>query len=146
MEVRVERLIDALRAARHQDGVAAAPGAAAPEKSFVTLAELMNVAQQEFPSADALSHEQATRLTQAILDLWKSFGIEAVYPEGFPPHLFYPLLVAKLSAFRVAHDKGVPTKTIYVEFCGYDPAHCPFGRKYCQTCWDDGVEQEMLQA
>lgn len=145
MDGRVERLIDALRAARHQDGVVAARGVPASEKSFVTLAELMNVAQQEFPSADALSHEQAASLTQAILDLWKSFGVEAVYPEGFPPHLLYPLLVAKFATFRVAHDSGVPTKTIYVEFCDYDPAHCPFGRKYCQTCWDDGVEQEMLQ-
>lgn len=148
MEGSVERLIDELNALRRPIGGAdAAVGETRPqEKPSCTLAELMGVSPEAFPANDKIDPEQAARLTQAILDLWKSFGVKAVYPEGFPPYLLYPLLVTKFTDFRVAHDSGVPTKTIYVEFCDYNPAHCPFGRKYCQTCWDDGAEQEMLQA
>lgn len=147
MEDCVERLIEELRAAcRRHDATLVAPETSTPGEGFVTLAESMNVAPHKFPAAAALSQEQAARLTQAILDLWHSFDVEAVYPEGFPPHLLYPLLVAKFADFRVAIAKNATTKTVYVGFCDYNPAHCPFGRKYCQICWDDCAEQEMLQA
>ena len=148
MEDQVERLINELRAARHrkEKNHSAVPEARAPGKPLPTLAELMGVDPRTFLPADKLSPEQAARLTQAILGLWKDWGIEAVYPEDFPPHLFYPLLVAKFFDFRVPDNGYAPGKTIYVGFCDYNPARCPFGRKYCPTCWDDGAEQEMLQA
>ena len=148
MEDHVERLVNDLRGARHREGKSrpAAPETQAQGKPLPTLAELMGVNPQTFPPADKLSPEQATHLTQAILDLWKDWNVEAVYPEDFPPPLLYPHLVAKFAGFRVHANEYVSGKTIYVGFCDYDPARCPFGRKYCQICWDDGAEQEMLQA
>ena len=118
----------------------------AEEQFFPTLAELMGINPEVFPAVAKLSDTQTERLTAAVLALWKSYSIEAVYPEDFPSRLLYPLLIAKFKDFRVSVSPSARNKPVYVEFCDYNYEHCPFGRKYCQICWDEGVEQEMIQA
>lgn len=106
------------------------------EKPLITLSEVMGIDPAVFPDSEKLTEEQAAKLARNILALWKYYFIEAVYPENFPMHRLYPLLVKKFSE-KCMYFGCISGGTTYIEFCEYDPAHCPFGREYCDQCWDN---------
>lgn len=84
-----------------------------------------------FPPTEKITIQQAETLADEILQLWQHFNINAVYPENFPKHKLYPLLVSKFSEPFLYFPMGITG----IEFCDYDSSHCPFGIEYC-TCKD----------
>jgi hypothetical protein len=80
-----------------------------------------------FPPVEKLSNGQAELLADEILELWQHFNIEASYPDNFPKHRLYPLLVNKFREPFLYFPMGITG----IEFCDYDPSKCPFGNEYC---------------
>ena len=88
-----------------------------------------------FPPSDRLSDEQATILTNEILELWQQFNIDVVVPPNFPLPRLYPLLVKKFTEPFLYFPMGMTS----IEFCDYDVSKCPFGDEYCM-CKDIDTE------
>ena len=139
MDEYVERLVEDLQnTGRANRGLQ--PGNAETRRAYVaeagggkTLAEITGVEPTVFPAREKLTDAQAEKLARAVLALWKQHGVEADYPADFPLARLYPLLLVKFSE-KIPHFGG---GSAHVEFCDYDPEHCPFGRRYCQVCWDN---------
>ncbi|GAB4409618.1 MAG: hypothetical protein OHK0039_13450 [Bacteroidia bacterium] len=92
------------------------------------MADLFDLGVEAFPPVLELSQVQAADLAQAILDLWRSISIEADLPPGMPLHLAYPVLVQRWAGEPVA---VVQQGSVHVEFCTYEPGHCPWPQQWC---------------
>ena len=93
-----------------------------------------------FPHSEKLDDKQLKELVSAIEQLWKAYNFYPVYPENLPVKRKYELLVEKLDGDKVQYISEGRT---HIEFCWYEPEHCPFGWNYCECKYDiEEWEQE----
>ena len=85
--------------------------------------EKMGLTQEQFPSADYWSDEEAALLEKAINDLFQHYNLAADYPKNLPPKMAYTTLVGALEK----HAPIMPYGEWHLEFCNYEPSECPFG-------------------
>jgi hypothetical protein len=101
------------------------------EEPDIPMYKILGIDPVVFPPVEKLTNDQAALLAKEILELWQYFNFEAVYPENFPLHMLYSLLIRKFQEPIMYFPMG----TTGIEFCNYDPNECPFGMAYC-TCKD----------
>ncbi len=82
---------------------------------------------EQFPQPESLSDAQLDALTLALHRLWAAFNFTAVTPDNAPGRIVYPILLKRMLEPSAMMDFG----HIGVEFCDYEPEHCPFGQEFC---------------
>ena len=97
------------------------------------MSDLFDLAAEAFPPRDRLTAAQAATLAQAIIDLWASLNFAVYLPDGLPLHLAYPLLVKRWQEEPVS---VVRDGRVTLEFCHYEPTHCPWPARFCM-CQDE---------
>lgn len=95
-----------------------------------TMADWFDIGGEQFPPSGQLSRGQQEQIGRAILELWRSLHMEAELPAGMPLFLAYPIFVQYWTAEEICI---LPAGTTHLEFCQYEPAHCPWPSVYC-TC------------
>ncbi len=86
---------------------------------------------EQFPPAEQLTDADLDTLSALLCRLWAAYNFTAVIPDEVPGRLVYPLLLERMSKPTYVMTRG----NIGVEFCGYEPEHCPFGTEWC-SCKD----------
>ena len=93
--------------------------------------EIMGLQQEQFPSADYWSDDEAAQLVVALNNLLAHYHLAADYPTKLPPKMAYSTLVGALEKYAPI----MPFGEWHLEFCNYEPSECPFEAEYC-TCKD----------
>jgi len=95
---------------------------------------------EQFPQPEILMDSQLDALTLALKRLWAAFNFTAVVPDKTPGRVVYPILLKRMLEPAMVMDFGHAG----VEFCDYEPAHCPFGLEYC-SCkkWIEEEEEDL---
>lgn len=95
------------------------------------------IARNNLPLPEQLDQEQKTLLAQELENLLHHFHFVPDFPEGFPDDLKYKFLR------NIWDDKHPYVKSggSHIEFCNYDPDHCPFP-DYCNTCAEFSADYE----
>lgn len=84
-------------------------------------------APEQFPPAEQLTDAELDTLATLLCRLWAAYNFTAVLPDNVPGRVAYPLLLQRMGEPTFVFTRG----NLGVEFCGYEPEHCPFGQAYC---------------
>lgn len=93
-----------------------------------SLGSWIKIKQEWFPPVNRLSESQISRIVAAMHRCLYAFGYIPHFPTGLPIDKQYEVLVDYL-------NKQVPIliyNSYQLDFCGYEPKSCPFGKQYCQ--------------
>ena len=157
MERYVEQLIEDLNSARKWALVNKNRGELSDNEIMEELIEIDRIIDEEpekpmhnifgidpdmFPPPEKITRKQSALIAAEILELWRYFNIDVIFPDNFPLSKLYPLLVKKFREPFLYFPMGITG----VEFCDYDVSHCPFGDEYCM-CKDHihFIDQENNQ-
>ena len=92
---------------------------------------------EQFPPSDKLTDEELEQLTIALCRLWAAFNFTVSFPQKTPARIVYPLFTEQMHSPTHLMNRGI----IGVEFCDYEPAHCPFGEWCnCKDFDDEGYD------
>ena len=99
--------------------------------------EWFGIEKKSFPPADQLTAEEQQLMVKEILKLWNAFNFEADLPEGLPAGIAYKVLVDHFDKPVIWVSEG----SVHIEFCDYEPEHCPFPEEFC-SCRKFDMENE----
>lgn len=98
----------------------------APQES---MSSAFGISSEAFPPPEMLTEEQAEKVCTAILKLWEANRIIADLPKTLP---------ASTIVYGVLRDRWqgegiqlLPEGHLHLEFCYYEPEHCPWGMDFC---------------
>jgi len=89
--------------------------------------EWIGIEKKQFPPADKLNDVQIKLMVGEILSLWETYNFHPTFPENLPDRLAYDLLVNYFEEPIQWVSQGM----CGIEFCEYDPEHCPYPQEYC---------------
>ena len=99
------------------------------------LSQYCGMEPSQFPETGKLTETQQQRIVAALRSMYATYGVCFDLPEKLPTGLQYQFLVKGLEKECFVCDWGM----VHIDFCDYDPDHCPFGREYCD-CLDIWIE------
>lgn len=89
--------------------------------------EWFGISTDIFPDENRLADNHVEQLVKELIRLWDAFNFRPELPDGLPARLVYRLMVGYLTEpVQWIHD-GIT----HIEFCHYDPEHCPFPEDFC---------------
>jgi len=101
---------------------------------FKPISEWTGIDAKVFPEMFLLSADDAARVSQAILNLLESIGVEIVdIPNDFPPELLYDVLISNWDE----PVQYLPSSGYDMELCSADPETCPYGELCSCGTWDE---------
>lgn len=92
------------------------------------LSEWFGISKNMFPPAGRLSADALEKLAFAMSDLWVAFNFIPVLPDNLPAEYVYKILADNWDR----EAQYLSDSRTWLEFCSYDPSHCPFPIEYCQ--------------
>jgi hypothetical protein len=92
------------------------------ESFGIKLSDLFEMDKMFFPEKKMLDVQQMSQLVDAMESLWRSYGLNPVFPEDIPVEVKYCQLRDHLDHVTMP----VPGKIMDVELCDYLPEYCPF--------------------
>jgi hypothetical protein len=93
------------------------------EDPLNTFGETCGLNREQFPPFEKLSKQQVKRIVKAFHRLLLSWNLDVVIPKKFPQEERYKILIPLLDRKTHILKNGIG----YIEFCEYEPKHCPFG-------------------
>ena len=103
--------------------------------------EWFGIAKENFPPPDKLTDEELKRMVDEILKLWEAYHFDAALPDDLPPNVAYKVLTDYFDKPVAWVSEG----TVHIEFCDYDPEHCPFPKEFC-WCRKIETDDEHIDA
>jgi len=88
----------------------------------VKLSDLFELDKIFFPEKRMLDKNQMNQLVEALMSLWKAYGMNPVFPINVSVEIKYCQLRDHLDHVTMP----VPGKVMDVELCDYLPEYCPF--------------------
>jgi hypothetical protein len=107
-----------------------------PELSYVVewerapyrkMSELFAVPKEAFPPPEQLTDDDVQKIVDAIIDLWRAYNFDPVFPEELPARPAYRALVS----YWEKEVQFISEGTMHIEFCSYEPEECPFPKEFC---------------
>lgn len=97
------------------------------DKPRITMFDHFGFEPEQFPPAEKLTDEQLEQLKVTICRLWAAYNFTPVFPDETPGRIIYPLLLERMRKPAMVFKNG----NMGIEFCDYEPEHCPFGLEWC---------------
>lgn len=94
----------------------------AQEESGVSFSDLTGLTTAMFPDDKQLTPETLSRLVLALVDLYRSYGLNPV----FHPHVSNRMKYAQMRDFCHQLVFPNPGEMVDVEFCDYRSGQCPY--------------------
>ncbi|MEM6298130.1 MAG: hypothetical protein AAF740_05510 [Bacteroidota bacterium] len=100
----------------------------------IPMTEAFDLLPETFPHPEQLKETQATRLNQAIINLWEANRIFVSVPERVPSQLIVYRELRDL--WQTGTIRLLPNGNTTLGFCSYEAETCPWGEEFC-TCKDE---------
>ncbi len=92
-----------------------------------TMGQLFGLEKMQFPPEDKLTTSQKEAIVDAMTILCRAYHFNMIFPKKLPKALRYTHIVDCLNRDVPFIGEG----RFSLEFCYYEPEHCPFDLKYC---------------
>ena len=91
------------------------------------LSEILRIPSVQLPPENTMSDSQISNLYSVMLELLEAYCFFPDFPEKLPVRFRYDALRKCWDDPHVYMGGG----EFHLEFCSYEPEHCPFPKEYC---------------
>lgn len=109
------------------------------EAEYKPFEEWFGIEKKVFPPSDKLSDVQIKVMVSELINLWNAYNFHPTLPDNLPDRLTYDIMVN----FMDEPVQWISEGMCHIEFCEYDPPHCPFPPEYCM-CHDFEEQQKKF--
>ena len=110
------------------------------ETEYMTLQEYFDIPYEALPTPNLLTNDQIKALLKALEKMLVCHNIHCTWPKGIHNRTKYRIL---RDSWHVEMIGIFPMADYQMQFCGHDPASCPFGYHKCECLH---VELEALMS